>query len=34
MLAILILLIGIAWGIGRQPAAVLKKPVAVCGKKN
>jgi hypothetical protein len=34
MLAILILLLVIAWGVSRKPAAALKKPVAVCGKKN
>jgi hypothetical protein len=34
MLAILALLLIIAWAIRRKPEAELKKPAAVCGKRN
>jgi hypothetical protein len=29
-----LLLVVIAWGVSRKPAAALKKPVTVCGRKN
>jgi hypothetical protein len=31
--AVLLLLV-VAWALNRKPAAMKRKPVAVCGKKN